>query len=341
MNSYNLEDMSEMVKAEVTINGAIRLGNYIACDAHDSERPVRIVTHAHIDHIIGLQKSLKQSEMVIMTKATKDLIKVLYHKNVDNVTAVNYNEKIGWKDEKITLIYADHIIGAAQVLVETENERLVYTGDFRLPKTPIIEADILVIEATYGKPKFKRPPMDVIRDSLIKLVSRSIAREPVHIFGFHGKVQEVMELLRDEGINVPFIATRRVYEVTQICRQHGMRIGEVYLKSSKEACEIMKSNQYIMFHHASTLNRVKINGVKIHLTGWEFRRMVWQVSENEYRVALSDHADFTQLMLYVATSKPKLVITDNYRVGYATELAKQIEKRLGIKAVPMPLKHKL
>lgn len=329
-----------MKKAEVTINGAVRLGKYFSCDAHDPERPVRVVTHTHIDHIIGLEKSLTHNKSIVMTKATKDLLETLYYKDINNVTALDYNEEISWEDEKLTLIYADHIIGAAQVLVKSESETLVYTGDFRLPKTPILEADILVIEATYGKPSLERPPIDIIRDSLVRLVSKGIAKGPVHVFGFHGKIQEVMELLTSEKIDAPFIATRRVYEFTQICRHHGMHIGEVYLKNSEKVKKI-ENNRYIMFHHASTINRVKVEGMKIHLTGWEFRGIIWQINENEYRVALSDHADFTQLMLYVATSKPKLVITDNYRVGYAVELAKQIEKRLGIKAIPMPLRRRV
>lgn len=330
-----------MGKAEVTVNGAILLGKYFSCDAHDPHRPIRVVTHAHVDHIVNLSESLKQSKLIIMTEATRDLLEILYHRNMRRkVKTLNYNEKFNWKSEELTLIYADHIIGAAQVLVESEEERVVYTGDFRLPKTPIIEADILIIEATYGKPKFKRPPIDLVRDSLIKLILRNIKEKPIHIFGFHGKLQEVMELIRSENIEIPFITTPRVYEVTKICIKHGMRIGNVFPKNSGEAREIVRSNQYIMFHHASTINRVRVEGLKIHLTGWEFRKTVWQVNEKEYRVALSNHADFTQLLLYVATSKPKLVITDNYRVGYAKELAKQIEKRLGIKAIPMPSKRK-
>lgn len=324
--------------AEVTVNGAIRLGKHFACDAHDPKRPVRVVTHAHVDHIIGLNKSLKQNEVVIMTKATWDLLRALYNVRDGRILAIDYNRKVNWENENVTLIYADHIIGAAQVLVETNNEKLVYTGDFRLPKTPIIEADILVIEATYGKPKFRRPPIDVIRDSLVKLILRNIKKEPIHIFGFHGKLQETMELIRSEGISIPFITTNKVYKVTKICIQHGMHIDNIYPDKSAEAKEIIRSRQYIMFHHSSTLSKTRVEGVKIHVTGWEFRGIVWQIGEKEYRVALSDHADFTQLMLYVATSRPRLVITDNYRVGFAVELAKQMERKLGIKAKPMPIK---
>ena len=327
------------MKAEITKSGAIKIGKYFSCDSHDPEREVRVVTHAHLDHIINLNLSLKESKAIIMTEATRDLLQVIYSKyRLDGkVSTLNYREPLKWKDEKITLHYADHIIGAAQVLVEDEEgNRIIYTGDFRLPKTPILDSDILVIEATYGKPTFKRPPIDIIRDALVRLVRRCLSMGAVYIFGFHGKLQEAMELLRESGVTQPFIATPKVYQVTEVCRKHGMRVGEVLLKGSREAEEVMRTREYIMFQHASTIKRIKVDAYKIHLTGWEFRKIVWRESEKEYRVALSDHADFTQLLLYVATSKPKLVITDNYRVGYAEVLAREIEKRLGIKAIPMP-----
>jgi hypothetical protein len=38
----------------------------------------------------------------------------------------------------------------------------------------------------------------------------------------------------------------------------------------------------------------------------------------------------------VEKSKPKLAITDNYRIGDAVALANEIRERLGIKAKPMP-----
>jgi len=328
------------LKAEITVNGAIRLGKYFVCDSHDPNRDVRVVTHAHVDHLLGLNESLNYSKLVVMTEATRDILEIMRGKLKGKIKAMKYNEELSWIDEKLTLYYADHIIGAAQVLIEDfEGNRLVYTGDFRLPKSPIIEADILVIEATYGKPELKRPPTDIIIDSFVRLVRKGLSLGPIHIFGFHGKLQEAMQILRDNNIDVPFIASSdKIYKITEICKKYGMHIGEILNKNSIKAREIIRGKEYVMFHHASTLRRARVDGIKIHLTGWEFRKIVWKISEKEYRVALSDHADFTQLLLYVASSKPKLVITDNYRVGFAKILAREIERRLGIKAIAMPSK---
>ncbi|MCJ7713781.1 hypothetical protein MUO66_04920, partial [Candidatus Bathyarchaeota archaeon] len=52
--------------------------------------------------------------------------------------------------------------------------------------------------------------------------------------------------------------------------------------------------------------------------------------------ALSDHSDFEELIEYIKLSKPKKVITDNYRVKHGEILAREINKRLGIPAMAMP-----
>ena len=70
---------------------------------------------------------------------------------------MDYGKALKYGDEKITLIKADHILGAAQVLVEDAGGiRIVYTGDFRINDTPVVDCDVLVVEATYGSPSCRR-----------------------------------------------------------------------------------------------------------------------------------------------------------------------------------------
>jgi hypothetical protein len=75
---------------------------------------------------------------------------------------------------------------------------------------------------------------------------------------------------------------------------------------------------------------------KIYLSGWQFDSPVKKVGKDEYNVALSDHSDFEQLIEYVKGSDPSYVITDDFRVGDAKRLAREISKRLGVPARAMP-----
>jgi putative mRNA 3-end processing factor len=63
-----------------------------------------------------------------------------------------------YEDESITFFVGRPHFGRGSSFVEdAEGTRIVYTGDFRIEKTPVLEADVLVMEATYGSPSCKRP----------------------------------------------------------------------------------------------------------------------------------------------------------------------------------------
>lgn len=331
------------LKANVTPKGAVLLGKYVACDAFDQVRPLRVVTHAHSDHLLGLRESLESCVAVVMTPATKDLIDVLkgpLFLMAGQVKTLGFEEEFTYRDERLTLHYADHILGAAQALiVDSEGTRVLYTSDFRLPETPIIECDILVMEATYGNPYRIRPFKKTVNRILVSLVEDGLNRGPVYLFGYYGKLQEVMEILYKAGIRVPFVVPEKVFRVSKICERHGMTLGRYLLSIGEEAQLVTKRNQpYVAFYHMGSRRYVGKDALRICVSGWEFEAPCRRTAENEYVVALSDHTDFRGLIRYVKESKPKLVITDNHRAGDAVSLAREIQKKLNIPAKPLPSK---
>jgi len=328
-------------KATVTRKGAILLGKYVACDAFDESKPLRVVTHAHADHMIGLEKSLRNCSKVLMTTATKDLVDVLRGPLFlmrGFVEKLDYGKTLQYEDERITFFRADHILGAAQVLVEdAEGTRIVYTGDFRVDDSPVVDADVLVIEATYGSPTCKRFFNRNINDLLVSLIKEELNHGVVYIFGYHGKLQEVMQILHEADVKAPFIVPEKVFHVSRICEKHGMRFGRLILSEEKEAKELLERNSpCIAFYHMASKNKVGSGSFCVSVSGWEFNSPFREISDNEYIIALSDHSDFDGLMEYVRRSKPKLVITDNFRVGYAKALAREIHKKFGISAIHAP-----
>jgi len=328
------------LKAGVTERGAVLLGNYVACDAFD-EKPIRVVTHAHADHMAGLPQSLRTCEKVLMTSATRDLIEVIrgpLFSERENVETLEYGQSIQYDGEKITFFKADHILGAAQVLVEdTEGKKMVFTGDFRLEETPILYSNYLVIEATYGSPCCKRSFGIDIRASLVQLVEKGLRTGVVYVFGYHGKLQEVMQILHDADVEVPFVMPENVYHFSKACEKHGMKFGQLHLSSERVAREMLDENlPCIAFYHMNQKNKVGLDGFRVCVSGWEFTSAIRRTGDKEYIVALSDHSDFDGLLEYVRRSEPELVITDNSRVSHGETLAKEIRKRMGISAVALP-----
>ena len=328
-------------KAAVTAKGAILLGKYVACDAFDEVRPLRVITHAHSDHMLGLRQSLENCEAVMMTPATMDMINVLkgpLFLMAGKVKALEYEEEFKYMDERLTLHYTDHILGSAQVLVEdAEGTRILYTSDFRLPETPIIESDVLVVETTYGNPSRVRPFKKSVKSILVSLVEQGLKKSPVYLFGYYGKIQEVMQILHRAGVRAPFVVPEKVFKVSKICERHGMRLGRYLLSGGDEAQLLIQRGQpYVAFYHMGSRRYVGKEALRICMSGWEFEGPYRRTAENEYLIALSDHSDFKELVRYVRESKPKLVITDNYRVGDAVALAREIQRRLNIPAKPLP-----
>jgi len=329
-------------KALVSQHGAILLGDSVACDAFEEVRPLRVVTHAHADHLAGLRRSLKSCDKVMMTSATRDLIGVVNGSmSLDNGTVklLDYGEPFEYGDEQITLLKADHILGAAQVLVENSmGNRVAYTGDFRVDGTePLMDCDTLVVEATYGSPWFKRAFKVNIKELLVSMVEEKLRQGTVYVFGYYGKLQEVMQILRRADVCVPFVMPERVFHVSEICEAHGMQVGDFTLSTAKEGKELLdKDLPCVAFYHMNTRQKVGLRSSRICVSGWEFRSPCRQIGEREHLVALSDHSDFNGLLDYVERSKPKRVVTDNYRVNHGVTLAKEISKRLGIPAIAMP-----
>jgi len=195
---------------------------------------------------------------------------------------------------------------------------------------------VLVVEATYGSPSFRRKFDVDVRELFVSMVERRLRGGTVYVFGYHGKLQEAMQLLRDADVSVPFVMPDRVHEIAQVCKHHGMRLGECSLSTDAEGHQLLDGNlPCVAFYHMNARGYVGLDNARICLSGWEFNTACKQISSREYLVALSDHSDFDGLLEYVKRSRAKQVITDNYR-SQGAPLAKEVRKRLGISAYPMP-----
>ena len=114
---------------------------------------------------------------------------------------------------------------------------LRYTGDFRLDGTPVLDCDVLVVEATYGNPSCKRSFGLDVKELLVSMVEKRLKDGVVYVFGYHGKLQEVMQILHNADVSVPFVMPERVFHISTVCERHGMRLGCLTLSTEKEGRE--------------------------------------------------------------------------------------------------------
>jgi hypothetical protein len=109
----------------------------------------------------------------------------------------------------------------------------LYTGDFKLGESATAEAadlpqaDVLIMESTFGKPRYRMPPRSCTIEQLLELVNAALAedRTPViHAYPL-GKSQEVTRILTDAG--VPVLQHPATFAVSQAYIACGVPLGDV------------------------------------------------------------------------------------------------------------------
>lgn len=327
-------------RVSVTADGAVRLHESVVVDGHVDDVAARVTTHIHSDHIRRIRTSFRRVAVHIATELTHELLAAMgYRVPPDRRVDASYHTPLGVDGAMVTLLPANHVPGAAQVLVERDDGlRVGYTGDFKLPGTEVMrDLDVLVVDATYGFPEWRRPWQSDMEYLLPDLVAEALTKGPVHIYAYNGKVEEVVTLLRRMGVDAPVIVDQRRYRMLRVMERFGVRVGEIYPLGSAAAMEAVRSDWYIQFHGFGEWRRRRQPGTRMLLTGWEFSAPYRYVGPRDLVVSFSDHADFTQLVEYVSEARPRLLVVDSSRGGAAAEaFAEYARKRLGLDAVACP-----
>jgi putative mRNA 3-end processing factor len=320
-------------------HGGLIIGQNLIVDGHE-DGLIRIVTHIHSDHTRYMLRSIKRSPLIVGTPITIDWLKALGYElhNKRQVKALDFKKRLKLDEGLLYFEKAYHIPGTAQVVFEDlEGTRVVYTSDFKKPgsATPIINADVLVTDAVYGNPAFRRDFDDYIDILLVDFIKERLAYGPVFVHGYYGKIQEVIELLRREGISAPFILDYKQYKLTQMLEKYNGPIKDYFLNGTDEANEIKRDGWYVYFTH---FFKKGLNGLGSHikLSGWEFKRPIRQLDHNWWLVAFSDHADFDGLTMYIRMARPKLVFVNSIRSTDGDLFAEYVRKKIGIKAYLLP-----
>ena len=285
------------------INQGIRCGDHFAIDP-TVKSDLAIISHAHSDHIRAHRK-------VIATAPTVELARLSYKKLETN--AVGYHESFEIGTYRIELAPAGHMLGSAQVILDLNNERIVYTGDFKLEdnrtcqKAEIHPCDTLMIDTTYGLPHYKFPTFDECRDMLLDFVSKNLKSDviPVILAYSFGKAQEAMEILGGEGIEIDVY--QKAFEAAQVYEKFNIKFGDFFLleETPVPGRAVILPPGAFRFVDSRRWGRYRT----CFLSGWVIDRNRGYMNKNGYGIPLSDHASFEDIIRYVETAKPGRVFT--------------------------------
>jgi len=333
---YSIEN-----KASITKTGAILMGKYLCCDGFSENSDAGILTHFHGDHIDDLEFCLHFYKDIFVTPATRDVliaIKGNWLEIKSNLKERAFYETFYYRDDRITFYPTIHTLGSAQILVETDECRILNTGDFREGTIPV-QADILIVDATYGSPQFNRQYMrDLAVKKLVSIVKERLEVGSVCIKANKGKLQESMNILYRADIEVPFLFKRDVVEISKVFRNYGSEIGEFCVIGTKEAEELLRSGRtHIAFYPNVAQIYNEENYMIIIVSDWDrISPLITKIAGKKYIIGLPDHCEFNEILKFVESCNPKYVITDAFRSGNARHLARHIRSKLGIKARHMP-----
>ena len=294
-----------------------------------SGRPDGAVTHAHSDHL---------RPRTHMTKPTADVMKV--RTGSKKATVHDYQEKFRINDFELEFISAGHVLGSAMI----ECSGILYTGDYNPYGTITAgiakpqDCDTLIIESTYGKPDQTLPDRnEVLRDLQAWIeVTSSNGGGIVGAYSL-GKAQEVIATANNAGV-VPAVS-EIVASVSDIYKKYDVALEYV---PYAELNENEKENPGLLVTSTTAtsgrrpdpaVRNLRSKGAKVaRVSGW-CAFADWALRGVDAGVPISDHSDFGGTMKFIEECNPKQVYTVH---GSTKELAKQVEKQLGIKAKPLP-----
>ncbi|MFQ5752413.1 MAG: MBL fold metallo-hydrolase RNA specificity domain-containing protein [bacterium] len=293
----------------------------------DAQKSVDVccVSHGHMDHA-------KKHRTIIATDKT---IRFL-DKRIGKTKSISlkYNESLQVEACSVTLIPAGHILGSAQVLVEKEGTRCLYSGDFNLIECAtaepieIPESDVLIMECTFGKPIYRFPERKIIEEQLLNFVQSTLKQNavPVVIGYALGKAQEAMKILGKAGFSLSVHET--VAQLAKIYEEFGIHFGH-WEKFNKHEID---GKVLIVPPSASRTRMVKNlqNKRSVFLSGWAMHSGTRYRHGVDEALPLSDHADFDGLLEYIRRVKPKKIYTTHGFKEFPNHL-----KQLGFDAEPL------
>jgi DNA ligase-1 len=305
-------------------HGAVHLPELgLWLDAHEprlgQERV--FVSHAHSDHVAEHRETILSEPTAKFMQARIGGHRLEHRLSFGQPASFCHSGK----DFQITLLPAGHIFGSAMSLIEAEGESLLYTGDFKLRRGLSAEpceprpADVLIMETTFGRPRYVFPPTDAVLKSVIRFCREALDNDetPVLLGYSLGKSQEIMCGLAEAGL--PLMLHHAVFRLAQIYEQFGHcfpkyeRYDSGSVHGKVLVCPPNAANASMLRKLGQTRSAI--------LTGWAVDPNCRYRYQCDAAFVLSDHADFPDLIELVKRVRPRKVYTLH---GFAAEFAQTL-----------------
>jgi putative mRNA 3-end processing factor len=311
-----------MTRVRLTDGVKVRMddGREVVADASRPNGDVALLSHAHGDHLYD-----DPPETVVASELTRELAAV---RRDGDPPALDVPS---WIEQRP----AGHVPGSRAFLLDGPS-RVLYTGDcstrdrFGMEGFEPVSADVLVIESTYGTPRYRLPPQPEIEAEIVDWLADTMDT-PVVLLGYAlGRAQELLELAeragRDrirytpaiEALNGPIEGVR----------------GEPYPGKVDSGFDPEPGDALVVPAQTGSLSFVESlrrdhDAVLAGFSGWAIDESYRYARDLDVAFPLSDHCDFDELLAVVERVDPDQVYTVH---GFVDEFATAVRSRLGIPA---------
>jgi DNA ligase-1 len=288
-------------------------------DPWDAKR-LAFVSHAHSDHIAP------HKEVIVSERTARLMRSRLPGTRAEHV--LPFGEKRTAHGLDLMLLPAGHIFGSAQCFLFAGDETLLYTGDFKLRPGKSAEqaqwrhADTLIMETTFGLPRYRFPPTEQAIDQMVAFCRETIeaAQVPVLLGYSLGKAQEILCSLDGAGLTPMLHGS--VYRMTRIYEQ----LGQWFCKYARYDANDVAGKVLICppsANRSHMLEKIPRKRVAM-ISGWAVDPNAVYRYGVDAAFPLSDHADYDDLIRYVELVRPRRVFTLH---GFAAEFARDLRAR--------------
>jgi Cft2 family RNA processing exonuclease len=300
-----------------------RLGLWLDPHHRVSGPELAFVSHAHSDHS-GAHRE------IIATAATVRLMHARGTRSGrEQILGFDYPREYdaGKLPFQITLLPAGHILGSAMAFLEVDGESLLYTGDFKLRPGLAAEvcaprpADWLVMETTFGRPEYRLPSTENVRQQIIAFCREALAEDTIPILLAYslGKTQELLRTL--DGASLPIALHDAAWKLTRIYEEFGMKFPAYERHEPGNGAGRVLISPILSGRTA----REQLGGTArtAVVTGWAMDTACRYRHQADAAFALSDHADFPDLLEFVRRVSPRKVYTLH---GFAADFAQTLRE---------------
>ena len=272
-----------------------------------------VISHGHADHARNGHKKILcsyRSEKIIRHRV-----------KFESIQSLNFRKSIRIGDIYLTMFPASHVLGAAQILIETKGRRWLYTGDFRLAEDSSCDAfepiktDVLVMESTFGLPIFRwRNELEVFKEIFEMWENCKQTKMNLVLYCYSlGKSQRILHGIKKHFGTSAFPGNIRVHPsisaINNIYKHHGIDFPDHSTFSPHKEVE----DSTLILLPPSVKGTKMIGNFKpcteAVVSGWMAVRGNRRRETGCKGFVLSDHADWTELNRLVELTEAKNVIT--------------------------------